>query len=76
LVVKKNRPVVFAVKNLSPSVQTTGALVEEHLTRLQIHGVQSAVVVLDLDRPRLVVIVVLVCDVHNGGNDMGVNLTY
>jgi hypothetical protein len=36
--------------------------------------VQSAVVVLDLNRPRLVVIVVLVAHVYDGGDDVGVQL--
>jgi hypothetical protein len=36
--------------------------------------VQLSVVILDLDRPRLVVVVVLVSHVDNGGNNMGVAL--
>ncbi len=66
--------IVLTVKDLPSSVQTAGALIEEHLARLQVHGVQSAVVVLDLDRPGLVVVIVLVGDVHDRGDDVGVDL--
>jgi hypothetical protein len=36
--------------------------------------VQVSVVVLNFDRPGLVVVVVLVCYVHNRGDDVGVGL--
>ena len=47
-------------------MQAGRALVEEHLALLQRHRVQLSVVVLDLDGPRLVLVVVLVRDVHDG----------
>jgi hypothetical protein len=45
-----------------------------HLSGLQVHRVQSTVVVLDLDGPGVAVVVVLVRDVHDGGHHMRVRL--
>ena len=45
-----------------------------HLSHLEAHGMQVAVMVLDLDGPGLVVVVVLVRDVHNRADHVRVGL--
>lgn len=45
-----------------------------HLSGLEVDGVQAAEVVLDLDGPGVVVVVVLVRNVNNGGHHVRVRL--
>ena len=44
---------------------TLGGLIEQHLARFQVHRVPQTIMTLDLDRPRLRVVVVLVIDMHD-----------
>ena len=68
--------VVLALQWMQPTVQTARTLIEQHLTHFQRHGVQVAVMVFDLDGPRLVVVVVFMSNVNNGGDDMRFDLKY
>ena len=74
LVVDEHGGIVLSLEDSPSSVETRGALVEQHLPRFEVDGVQHSVVVLDLYRPGLVVVVVLVRDVHNRGDHVGVCL--
>jgi hypothetical protein len=62
-------------KILSKSYQNPiKILSKSYLSRLEIHSVQIAVVILYFNRPGLVVVVILVCYVHNRGDDVGKDL--
>ena len=54
-------------------MRTLGALIEQHLARLEVHRMPETIMTLDLDRPRLRVVVVLVIHVHDRGNDVRVH---
>ena len=65
LVVHEQRAIVLTSELIEASVQTTRTLIEQHLTRLQRHRVELALVVFDLDGPRLIVIVVFMSNVND-----------
>jgi hypothetical protein len=46
-----------------------------YLAGLEIHRVQVSIVVFYLNRPRFVIIIVLMCNVHDRRNHMSVDLT-
>ena len=64
-------PVAFQAG--APAVRAFRRLVQEHLPRLQAHGVPQAVVAFDFDGPLLVVVVVGVVDVKDGRHHVGVH---
>lgn len=45
-----------------------------YLSSLQVHRMNVSVVVLDLDRPGLIVVVIFMSDVHDRGHDVRENL--
>lgn len=67
--------IISTLELIHTAMQTFGAFIEQHLPRQQVDGHQlPRPVVLDLNGPRLVIAVVLMCYVHNRRNHVGVYL--